>query len=178
MPYRRRVSYGRRRSYPRSIVNSTTNRLNNSGATVNATNTETVIVLAKDAPLQTNGNEVQRACLIKAVWFSIDACGTSSTGVNNQVSAFMMKNPGANLTPPLAGTEGTSNEKKFIFKSWQGMVMRNQDGNAPLHWEGWLPIPKKYQRFGQDDTLVYEIRNPIGGSTGHFTCQFIYKWYT
>ena len=70
-----------------------------------------------------------------------------------------MKNPGDNLTAPAPISWGTSNEKKFIFRSWKFMVMRNQDGNSPFHWKGWLRIPKLYQRMGTDDTFRIEVAN-------------------
>ncbi len=88
----------------------------------------------------------------------------------------MFKNPGANLTVPQPISQGTSNEKKFIFKTWQFMVMRNQEGNTPFHWEGWIRIPRRYQRMGTDDliTLVYANTTAL---TGHISFTSIYKWY-
>ncbi len=56
------------------------------------------------------------------------------------------------------------------------MIMRNQDGNAPLHWEGWIKIPKRYQRFGQDDTLILS-QVVTAGLTGHFSIKYLFKWY-
>ncbi len=86
-----------------------------------------------------------------------------------------MKNPGNNLTSPTPRTEGSSNEKKFIFKTWNYMTMRNQDGNPPYHWEGWVKIPKRYQRFGADDNLI--ITTACTNAAAHFSCMALYKWY-
>ncbi len=86
-----------------------------------------------------------------------------------------MKNPGANLLPPGAFAVGTSNEKKFVIKQWTQMTMRNQDGNPPYHWEGWVKIPKRYQRMGTDDTWELVIANNSG--TGHGYALCIYKEY-
>ncbi len=146
---------------------------------ITTTNLSKTIVLAVSNPdLATQDNAVENGCSIRAVHFSIDVCGLSASGVNNQICIFIMKNPGFNLTPPNAGTEGSSNEKKYIIKTFQCMAMRNQDGNNPCHWEGWLKIPRPYQRFGADDVLQIVTRATISGGTGHFTSQFIYKWYT
>ncbi len=89
---------------------------------------------------------------------------------------YLMKNPGDNLTPPSPISVGSSNEKKFVFKQWRFMVMRNQDGNTPFHWEGWIRIPKRYQRMGTDDTFHF-ADVVTSGVTGHLSGLFIYKWY-
>ncbi len=86
-----------------------------------------------------------------------------------------MKDPGSNLTPPSAFAVGTSNEKKYVIKQWQVMTMRNQDGNPPFHWEGWIKIPKLYRRNGADD--LWSISFMCDAAAGHFSAQFIYKWY-
>ncbi len=86
-----------------------------------------------------------------------------------------MKNPGANLIPPGVFVMGSSNEKKFIIKQWSAMTMRNQDGNPPYHWEGWIKIPKRYQRMGTDDR--WDIVWATDTLTAHGTLQCIYKWF-
>ncbi len=134
------------------------------------------IVIAKDTPVTTGQNEVVRGCLIKAVWCSFDVCGLAGTGVLQRTAIYLIKNPGANLTLPGAFVVGTSNEKKYVFRQWQVMTMRNQDGNPPFHWEGWIKIPKRYQRFGTDDKLVMAFETDA--AAGHSSAQYIYKWYT
>ncbi len=85
-----------------------------------------------------------------------------------------MKNPGDNLTEPSCFAVGSSNEKKFVFRQWQFMTMRNQDGNTPVHWEGWVPVPKLYQRMGTDDLFTFSFMTD--SAAGHYSGQFIYKW--
>ncbi len=174
MPYKRRASYSRR-SYPRAIVNSIKNI---HIVTIGITNTTQQIRFAKavTSPSPTVTSDVSHGCIIKAVWISVDACGLGGTGVVNNVDFFVMKNPGDNLTFPAADSVGGSNEKKFVFRQWHAMIMRNQDGNVPYHWEGWLRIPKRYQRMGTDDTLVMAAQC-TSGVTGHFSVEFLYKWF-
>ncbi len=172
MPYKRRASYARG---PRPIVNSRTNRVyaeGSSGTTIVPTN----IAIAVDNPVLATSTDVAFGCVIKAVWMSIDVCGLASTGVLQTHSFYLMKNPGNNLTPPNPRTEGSSNEKKFIFKTWNAMTMRNQDGNTPYHWEGWIRIPRKYQRMGADD--VIELNTIATTGAGHISIMAIYKWRT
>ncbi len=134
-----------------------------------------ILVNTVDNPLTSSVVDVQRGCNIKAIWLSIDVCGLAGTGVLQTTRFYLMKNPGNNLTPPAPGTEGTSNEKKFIFKTWSPMTMRNQDGNTPYHWEGWIKIPKRYQRFGTADLL--QLVHIVTTAAGHLSLNVLYKWY-
>ncbi len=135
-----------------------------------------VLAIAKDTPTTAVVTEVKRGSTIKSIWLSIDVCGLAGTGVLQTTSFYLFKNPGNNLTPPSPRTEGSSNEKKFIFKSWNAMTMRNQDGNTPYHWEGWVKIPKRYQRMGTDDKIVLVFIATT--AAGHGSIQAIYKWYS
>ncbi len=165
----------RRRRSPMAVINSIKNVVSGQGG---ISTTETAIEIAKavDTPASATGpSEVSQGSIIKAVHVSLDVCGLAGTGVLQRTGCYIIKNPGANLTIPSAFSVGTSNEKKYVFKQWQYMTMRNQDGINPNHWEGWLKIPKRYQRFGTDDVL--SLVHEVSGSTGHIVTQFIYKWY-
>ncbi len=139
------------------------------------TNVSTIIAKAVTAPSNTVDTDCHRGGTIKAIWVSIDFCGLAATGVLQSTIAYLIKNPGANLTPPGVFAVGTSNEKKFVCKMWSQMTMRNQDGNPPYHWEGWVKIPKRYQRMGTDDT--WEIVMAVSANVGHGYINVIYKEY-
>ncbi len=172
MPYRRRA-FSRPRMAP--IITSIKNQV--PGAIgLSGTQTNSVLAKAKNTPLSTVDSDVSNGCLIKAIWLTINGCGLGGTGVQNNANFYLMKNPGDNLTPPSPISWGTSNEKKFIIKSWNFMIMRNQDGNVPFHWEGWVKIPKLYQRMGTDDVWNL-VSIGTSGLTGHFSFESIYKWY-
>ncbi len=173
MPYRRRGSS--RGNFPRAVVNSIKN-VHNAQFGITAALTSINVAKAVTSPSPTVSNDVSHGCIIKAVWFVIDVCGLGGTGVLNVFDAYLMKDPGANLSPPLPISQGTSNEKKFIFKTWRQMIMRNQDGIFPYHWEGWIKIPKRYQRMGTDDRLVFAVACTTA-LTGHASIQALYKWY-
>ncbi len=130
---------------------------------------------AVNTPLSTVDTDVSNGCLIKAIWLSFDVCGLAATGVLQRTGIYLIKNPGANLTLPDVFSVGTSNEKKFVIKQWQVMTMRNQDGNPPFHWEGWIKIPKRYWRMGTDD--LWQLALKVTTAAGHFSAQAIYKWY-
>ncbi len=140
---------------------------------VTSSNVTRDVAKAVTAPSNTVSTDCHRGGTIKAIWISLDMCGLAATGVFQKQMAYLMKNPGANLTPPGAFAVGTSNEKKFVIKQWTWMSMRNQDGNPPYHWEGWIKIPKRYQRMGTDDT--WSITMGADAGTGHGTFNAIYK---
>ncbi len=140
-----------------------------------STNVEKIIAKAVTAPSNTVDTDCHRGGQIKAIWLVIDFCGLAASGVLQNQSVYLMKDPGANLTAPGVFAVGTSNEKKFVIKQWAAMTMRNQDGNPPYHWEGWVKIPKRYQRMGTDDTWVLAFGANAG--TGHAFLQAIYKEY-
>ncbi len=172
MPYRRRA-FSRRGMTP--IITSIKNQLLSAIGTT-GTQTNIVIAKAKNTPLSTVDSDVSNGCIIKAIWININGCGLGGTGVQNNMNLYLFKNPGDNLSPPAPVSWGTSNEKKFIIRSWQFMIMRNQDGNVPFHWEGWIKIPKRYHRMGTDDVWNLVVQN-TAALTGHFSMECIYKWY-
>jgi len=176
MPYKRGGSYGRRRSSPLAVVTSIKNIHRPPGFGISVTQAEVILAKAVTSPSPTVTNDVSHGCLIKNIWVSLDVCGLAASGVLAISNMYIAKNPGANLTLPHPESTGGSNEKKFIFKQWQAMTMRNQDGNVPYHWEGWIKIPKLYQRMGTDDTIVI-VFSITSGTTGHGSVQGIYKWF-
>ncbi len=166
----------RRRSFaPRSVVTSIKNVKR---FAIGTTGTQSLVLVAKavTSPSPTVTTDVSHGCILKAIYFIIDGCGLGGTGVLNDMDFYLIKNPGDNLTEPAPIAVGSSNEKKFVFKQWHFMIMRNQDGNTPFHWEGWLKIPRRYQRMGTDDTLQLVVQN-TASLTGHFSGIAIYKWF-
>ncbi len=146
-------------------------------AGMSGTNVAHDIAQAVDSPTTSVQAGVKKGSTIKAIWLSVDTCGLAGSGTLNNAAFYIIKNPGNNLTIPDAFAWGTSNEKKFIFKSWHAMIMRNQDGNPGYHWEGWIKIPKRYQRMGTDDKIQIGQRCSAA-VTGHFSFQAIFKDYS
>ncbi len=171
MPYRRR---GSSRKLNLLTINSEKHIVDVTTA-VDTTTKNQILAKAVTAPSNTVDTDCHRGGVIKAMWIAIDFCGLAASGVNQRILCYLMKNPGNNLTPPGVFAVGTSNEKKFVFKMWSAMTMRNQEGNPPYHWEGWVKIPKRYQRMGTDDTFMMVIG--ANSATGHHFANIIYKEY-
>ncbi len=175
MPGYRRGFSRNRKALSLRPVNSIKNYFTVSGG-LSGTQNRVILAKAVTSPAPAVSNDVSHGCNIKAIYFTVDVCGLAGTGTLNIADFFMWKNPGANLTPPDPVGYGGSNEKKFIFKTWRAMIMRNQDGNVPYHWEGWLRIPKRYQRMGTDD-LIEVVMQCTPSVTGHFSLSALYKWF-
>ncbi len=175
MPSYRRGFSRRRGAMSLNVIDSLKNVVN-STVTTTTTTQQLTLAIAKDTPVTTGTAEVKRGSIIKALWLSIDVCGLAATGVLQRTHFYLFKNAGANLTPPGAFTVGSSNEKRFVIKQWSYMTMRNQDGNNPNHWEGWIKIPRKYQRMATDD--LWQLVIEVNAATGHMSLQCIYKWFS
>ncbi len=165
----------KRKFFPRGIVSSIKNVVISA---IGITGTAQAVIIAKavTSPSPTVTSDCSHGSIIKAIYLMIDGCGLGGTGVQNNIDFFLWKNPGANLSFPSPRSVGSSNEKKFVFRQWHFMAMRNQDGNVPFHWEGWVRIPKRYQRMGTDDLLEIIVTTTTA-LTGHFSFTAIYKWY-
>ncbi len=165
-----RFSTRRRRMLP--TVNTEKHVVNFAGS-LTSTNEVKDLAKAVTAPSNTVTTDCHRGGHIKAIWISLDMCGLNTSGANLRACAYLFKNPGANLTPPGVLAVGSSNEKRFVIKQWHAMLMRNQDGNPPYHWEGWIKIPRQYQRMATDD--IWQIVWGLNTATGHAALQCIYK---
>ncbi len=143
-------------------------------AVVASTNLVFDICIAKDNPITSETNTVPNGCIIKAFYMEWWYYGLSAGNTNDIVDAYIIKNPGSNLTLPNPGTVGTSNEKKFVFKTFKGLGGNKSLGGVPYTFPGrWIKIPKRYQRFGTDDKLQFVVRSP---TTGNSCTNFIYKY--
>ncbi len=172
MPYRRG---GFSRKLRLVTINSVKHVVDDAKS-LSTTNVVMDIAKAVNSPSNTVTTDCHHGSTIKAIWLSIDFCGTAGSGVQQETVVYLFKNPGANLTPPGVFAVGSSNEKKFVIKMWSQMTMRNQDGNPPYHWEGWIKIPKRYHRMGTDDLWQVVAGQDVAGA-GHFFMNVIYKEY-
>ncbi len=172
MPFRRRGSFGRR-SFGLRPVNSIKNQVNDQ-AGITTAQTAFILINAVDSATTAVDRDVEKGCKVSNMYLTINCEGTGGSGVVNVIDIFLIKNPGNNLTLPGAKVWGTSNEKKFIFKAWRFLLPRVQDGNFGIHWEGWIKIPRIYQRFGTNDNLAIAYDTDVAANVCH---SAIYKWY-
>ncbi len=168
-------NYGRRNRKLQLVTINSVKHVVDFATAITSTNVVNDIAKAVNSPSNTVTTDCHHGSTIKAIWISLDFCGLATSGANQRTIVYLFKNPGANLTPPGTLSTGSSNEKKFVIKTWSAMTMRNQDGNPPYHWEGWCKIPKRYQRMGTDD--IWQLVFGNSGETGHGWTNCIYKEY-
>ena len=166
-----------RGNYIRPVIDSNKNVVSLTVGSVVASLNITDIADTQDSATLAVADDVERGCSIRAIWveFWYRATATAVDTVSTTVDMYLMKNPGNNLTPPIAGTVGTSNEKKFVFKTWKGFTSAVSQGIVPYSWKGWIKIPKRYQRMGANDKWIL-VHTPQGVS-GTLCVNFVYKWY-
>ncbi len=179
MPYRRRGSFMQRRgSSLGRMINSRKNVVSAFTGLNAGTDGTLAIATAQDNPTLAVTNDVAFGCVIKAIWVEFWCYATQDIGegVTTGLDAYIIKNPGTNLTNPTPGTIGSSNEKKFIFRTWKGLIGQRTDGSPPYNFRGWIKIPKRYQRMGANDLFSFVFRST--GTNIIMCTNFIYKWYT
>ncbi len=176
MPFRQRGSFGRRRRMG-PIVDSIKNVVAGVDALADGTQANLDIARAVDNPTTAVTQDVERGSKIFRVWTEFWAypITTVAEGVTLLFDAYIWKNPGSNLTAPIPGTTGSSNEKKFIFKEWRGLLSSRTQGGTPYTWKGWIKIPKVYQRMGTDDQIELVIL--VNGVAATLCRKHIYKWF-
>ncbi len=170
--------YGQRRGMRRGglgIVNSIKNQPNFVDGVVAATNLARTIAVATANPDNTVSTEVQNGSKIFRIFFEWWYYGLSAANTNDIVDAYIIKNPGTNLTVPNPGSVGTSNEKKFVFKTFKGLGGNKSLGGTPYHFRGWIKVPKTLQRMGTDDAIQFVVRSP---TTGNSCFHAVYKWFS
>ncbi len=177
MPFRQRGFSRRNRSNLGQVINSNKNVVNSFTAADDRVKTSVSIADAQDSATLAVTQDVERGCVIKAIWieFWITATELFADAITNGIDLYLFKNPGQNLTSPIPGTIGSSNEKKFIFKTWKGITGARSQGFPPYSWKGWVRVPKRYQRMGANDR--WQIILQATGSNILFCSNFVYKWY-
>ncbi len=130
------------------------------------------LILAKDAPVLANTNEVQTGSTINAVYLKVECVATSSVSLPN---FYMMiyKNPGGNIAGFDPQVVGSNDNKRFVIH--QEMIMlQKQDGSNPrTMFNGVVVIPKGYRRFAPNDEL--DIRFKAPGVVVEYCLQCHYK---
>ncbi len=177
MSFRRFGGRSRRPRRSFNVIDSNKNILTTFQAGAAGTKTELSIAKAVDAAANTGTDEVTRGSKIFRIWVEFWAYTTAETavGVTNGIDAYLIKNPGSNLTTPNPGTVGSSNEKKFVFRIWKGLVGARTQGSTMYGFRGWIKIPKTYQRMGADDLI--QMVFTFTGVNGLLCQNYVYKWY-
>ncbi len=134
------------------------------------------LILAKDAPVLANVNEVETGSTVSSFFLSVEAVRTTATsGVLSNVYLVIYKNPGGNLTAITPNTQGANDSKRYVIHSEMIMLEQQGNGNPRSIFKGVLSIPKGFRRFGPNDSLTMRVQSPGVNINACFQC--IYKEY-
>ncbi len=123
-----------------------------------ATQLNTILILAKDAPVLANTTQVVTGSKINGIYLKVEvASNETDAGAIPNVYMTVWKNPGGNLAAPTVNAVGADDNKRFVIH--QEMVMLNNlaGGNPRILFNGVIAIPKGYRRFGPNDELKVSV---------------------
>ncbi len=124
---------------------------------------DTVVALAIDAPTLSGVTGVGQGSTIRSIYLRLEAASNEAIdlGAIPNFYMYVFKNPGGNLVEPSPNAVGSSDNKKFVLH--QEMVMlenKGQGSNPRLIFQGVVKLPKMYQRFGYNDSLIVSTKCP------------------
>ncbi len=129
-------------------------------AAMNAGGTnDTDVITATDTPVQAQTDEVQTGATVNAIYLLVEVNATSSAALAN-VYLSVAKNPGGNLTLPLANIVGVNDNKKYVIHQEMVMMQQVTNSNPRTLFKGVIVIPRGYRRFGPNDLLTVRINSP------------------
>ncbi len=144
------------------------------GGIAAAAATNVTLILAKDAPVLANAEEVETGSKVNGIYLKIEAVRTTATsGVLGNVYLAVFKNPGGNLTNPVPNAVGVSDDKRYVIHQEMVMLTQTANSNPRIVFNGVIVIPRGYKRFGPNDSLIARILTP--GVAINFCVQAHYK---
>ncbi len=113
------------------------------------------LVSTVDAPTAGNTNQVPVGAVVKAIYLRAEGITTTTvTSGRPSLYIYVVKNPGNELVVPNPDEVGQKDVRKFVIHQEMIMMSANSADNFPRTiFKGVIRIPKKYQRFGQNDRL-------------------------
>ncbi len=126
-----------------------------------ASQLDTPIIIAVDAPVLANPQEVETGSKVNGIYLKLEiAPNEAEAGIPN-VYMTVWKNPGDNISAPLANNVGTNDNKRFVIHQEMVMLNRVSGGNPRVLFNGVIVIPRGYRRFGPNDRLELSILAPL-----------------
>jgi len=134
---------------------------------------DTTLIKASDAPVLANTNEVQTGSKVHGIYLRVEGVNTGVTGVLANWYLIIVKNPGGNITVPVANAVGVSDNKRFVIHQEMLMFQMQDNSNPRTLFNGVIKIPRGYSRFGPNDTLILRTFSP--GVETNWCVQCHYK---
>ncbi len=136
------------------------------------TQSDTVLITAKDSPALANTTEVVTGSKVHGIYLKVEAYATTAAALANMYM-IIVKNPGNNITVPNANAVGADDNKRFVIHQEMVMLEQSVNGNPRTLFNGVVVIPKGYSRFGPNDRIQIGLLSP--GVDVSFCYQVHYK---
>ncbi len=130
-------------------------------ATITAgTQLNTIIILAKDAPVLANTTECETGSTVHGIYARVEvAPNETDAGAIPNVYMAVIKNPAGLISPPDIAAVGSSNVKKYVIHQEMTMVNNLAGGNPRTIFNGVIKFPKGYKRNGPDDRWFLSLKS-------------------
>ncbi len=135
------------------------------------TNLTTNLILAKDAPVLANTEEVLTGSTVNGIYLRVE-CYATTAGALANIYLSITKNPGGNITVPNPNAVGASDDKRYVIHQEMVMLEQSVNGNPRTLFNGVIALPKGYRRFGPNDELVLKTRAPGVDTSVCIQCHY------
>ncbi len=149
----------RYRSMALRPINRIKHVVDNSATIAQGTTGSFTLAIANDDPVLANTTEVLTGAKINGFYirFEIASNEAIDLGAIPNVYLIISKNPGGNVTMPVANAVGASDNKRFVIHQEMSMIEnKGQGSNARTLFNGVVVVPKGMRRMGPND--LWQVR--------------------
>ncbi len=119
------------------------------------------LIKTVDAPILANTSEVETGAKVNGIYLKIEVVNTEATqGVLPNVYLAIYKNPGGNISAPLANAVGADDNKRYVIHQEMVMLQKQTGSNPRILFNGVIVIPRGFRRFGPGDLLEAQMSSP------------------
>ncbi len=153
----------RRRSLATRPVQRIKHVVDNNATVASAVQFDLPVILATDTPTLAVTNSVITGSKVYGIYLKVLVSSNEAplVGAIPNVYMIIFKNTGGNLTVPTANAVGSDDNKRYVLHQEMSMNV-NIRGDVPtVLFDGVVKIPKTYNRFGPNDTLLVSVLSPF-----------------
>ncbi len=131
-----------------------------------------ILINTVDNPVISSPKDVQTGSKVNGIFLVVEVVATTSAALSN-VYLVIFKNPGGNLSNPVANTVEILDDKRFSIHQEMIMLQRQTNSNPRTLFKGVIMLPRGYRRMGPNDILTASILAP--GVNIDYCIQVHYK---
>ncbi len=129
-------------------------------ATAAGTAVDQVLILAVDAPVLANTNEVETGAKVNGIYLRVEVVNTGTTGVLANAYLAVFKSPGGSIAISNPNVIGADKDKRYVIHQEMVMLQMIDNSNPRTLFNGVIAIPRGYRRFGPSDVLIARVFSP------------------